>query len=239
MKHQKENFAMQTIRILPAVLAFCAAPLVAIADGHEDAGNRYDLEGIYASEISASAAYLATIAPSDSNKPYDKTIIIDVRTIEEYVGGHPPGAISIPYPWVHNRSNKPVDNENYFSERIAQDPKDFVRAVRQLGLNPNKVEIVTMCRTGFRSVGAANLLADAGFKNVRNMWEGFKGNLKVNTEGEEVDLDGDGVVSTDPYSGDLDGWANFAGLPVSFDLNPDQLKDPTYSDLYFLVAGER
>ena len=248
---------MQTIRILPAVLAFCAVPLASFADGLD--GNRYsaDLGREYKSEISASAAHLAAM---------NDAVIIDVRTIEEYAGGHPPGAISIPYPWVHNRSNKPVDSENYFYERIAQDPQDFVDAVNALGL-PKDTQIITMCRTGFRSVNAGNLLANDGYENVQNMWEGFVGRLKqnlggtiedirgkgeidgekftfkgasVDVLGEDLDLDGDGEIgSGGAYSGDLDGWANFAGLPVSTDLNPDQLGDPNYPDLYYLVAGER
>jgi hypothetical protein len=68
---------------------------------------------------------------------------------------------------------------------------------------------------------------------------GFKGNAKENTAGDLVDLDGDGVVTTsDPYSGDLDGWANFAGLPVSYKLKDWQLYGP-YMDYYYMVAGER
>jgi rhodanese-related sulfurtransferase len=229
---------MQTIRILPAVLAFCAAPLVAIADGHEDAGNRYDLEGIYASEISASAAYLATNPPKGFGKGKNSAVIIDVRTLEEYVGGHPPGAYSVPFPHIHNRSNKPVDGINYITEYIPQDPEDFVAAVDALGL-PKDAQIITMCRTGFRSVLAGNLLADAGYTNVQNMWEGFKGMPKVNTNGDFVDLDGDGqVTASDPFSGDLDGWANFAGLPVSYKLKDWQLYGP-YMDYYYMVAGER
>jgi rhodanese-related sulfurtransferase len=212
---------------------------VAAPTNPDDAGNRYNLPGTYESEISASASYLATINPPPEGSEIEQTVIIDVRTIEEYVGGHPPGAISVPFPWVHNRSQKDVDGVNYFYERIAQDPKDFVAAVKALKLHPTKTQIITMCRTGFRSVNAGNLLAQAGFKHVKNMWEGFKGNPKQNTAGDLVDLDGDGVVSTDPFSGDLDGWANFAGLPVSYDLNPDQLKDPNYYELYYLVAGER
>ena len=249
---------MKRICLISAAIAFCATPALSVADGLD--GNRYsaDLERDYKSEISASAAYLAAMN--------DGAVIIDVRTLEEYAGGHPPGAISIPYPWVHNRSNKPVDNENYFSERLAQDSQDFVDAVNGLGLAKD-TQIITMCRTGFRSVNAGNLLAADDYTTVQNMWEGFKGRLKqnlggtiedirgkgeidgekftfkgasVDVLGDDLDLDGvNGVDGDDPYSLDLDGWANFAGLPGSFDLNPDQLKDPTYYELYSLVAGER
>jgi rhodanese-related sulfurtransferase len=244
--------------LISAVLAFCATPVLSVADGLD--GNRYsaDLQRDYKSEISASAAYLAAMN--------EGAVIIDVRTIEEYAGGHPPGAISIPYPWVHNRGQKTVDGVNYFYDRIRQEDSDFVDAVNDLGL-PKDTQIITMCRTGFRSVNAGNLLAADDYSNVQNMWEGFKGRLKqniggtiedirgkgeidgekftfkgasVDVLGDDLDLDGvNGVDGDDPYSHDLDGWANFAGLPVSFELNPDQLKDPTYYDLYFLVAGER
>ena len=107
-----------------------------------------------------------------------------------------------------------------------------------LGLPPD-AQIITMCRTGFRSVLPGNLLAAAGYTNVQNMWPGFRGRLKQNLAGEDVDLDGDGVVDgTDPYSGDLDGWANFAGLPVSYKLRHWQLYAP-YEYLYYQVEGER
>ncbi|MEJ2322900.1 MAG: hypothetical protein P8Z31_11410, partial [Gammaproteobacteria bacterium] len=88
---------------------------------------------------------------------------------------------------------------------------------------------------------AGNLLAAAGYKNVQNMWEGFKGNLKVNITGDTVDLDGDGIVSDDPYSGDLDGWANFAGLPVDDEIEPELIYSD-YAYIYYTyepLGGER
>lgn len=227
---------MQRTCFVSAVLAFCAAPVLAFADGHEDAGNRYDLEGIYASEISASAAYVATNPPKGFGNGNGSAVIIDVRTIEEYVGGHPPGAYSIPFPHVNNRQCSNPENPCH-GDYIGQDPEDFVAGVDALGL-PKDAQIITMCRTGFRSVLAGNLLAEAGYTNVQNMWEGFKGNAKENTSGDLVDLDGDGEVSTDPFSGDLDGWANFAGLPVSYKLKHWQLYGP-YMDLYYTVEGIR
>jgi rhodanese-related sulfurtransferase len=235
---------MQLVRFvaaLPTLLAFTtAAPLNAAADGLD--GNRYSdtLERRYAADISASAAYLATNPPKGFGRG-QSAVIIDVRTVEEFVGGHPPGAISIPFPHIHNRQySDPADpNHDLY---IGQDPADFVAAVDDLGLSADTL-IITMCRTGFRSVLAGNLLADAGYTNVQNMWEGFKGRLKQNVAGEDVDLDGDGFVDgSDPYSGDLDGWANFAKLPVSFKLRPWQIyPDPDYQYryLYYSVEGER
>lgn len=225
---------MQLVRQSLAVLTLCATSFVTVADGLD--GNRYDLERKYASEISASAAYLATNTPRGFGKGKNSAVIIDVRTIEEYVGGHPPGAYSIPYPHINNRSCSNPASDCH-STYIGQDPGDFVDAVDALGL-PKDAQIITMCRTGYRSVGAGNLLADAGYTNVQNMWEGFKGNLKENTAGDEVDLDGVGGVDSSAYSGDLDGWANFAGLPVSYKLKHWQLYSE-YMDLYYTVEGER
>lgn len=225
---------MQRVRQPLAILTLCATSFVTVADGGD--GNRYDLERRYASEISASAAYLATNPPQGFGKGKNSAVIIDVRTIEEYVGGHPPGAYSIPYPHINNRQC--ADPESLCHDTyIGQDDDAFVKAVDALGL-PKDAQIITMCRTGFRSVGAGNLLADAGYTNVQNMWEGFKGNLKTNTAGDEVDLDGVGGVDGSVYSGDLDGWANFAGLPVSYELKHWQLF-PEYMDLYYTVEGVR
>ncbi len=212
----------------------------ALADGND--GNRYSniLPREYRAEISASRSYLVTRDRrfrSHHRKHHDdgdhKPIIIDVRTVEEYVGGHPPGAYSIPFPHIYNRQRDPAKGEY-----IPADPEDFVEAVETLDL-PKDTLIITMCRTGYRSVLAANLLARAGYTNVHNMWEGFVGRLKVNLVGDFVDLDGDGVIDgSDPYSGDRDGWANFAALPVSYKLKHRLLYKP-YMYLYYSVTGER
>ena len=104
---------------------------------------------------------------------------------------------------------------------------------------PKDTLIITMCRTGYRSVLAGNLLADAGYTNVRNMWEGFKGDAKVDLNGDKIDLNNDGVVDdSNPYSGDLDGWANYQELPVSKRLKADHLYEP-YLSMYYNVTGER
>lgn len=212
----------------------CLLPLSVIADGLD--GNRYSniLGRDYNSEISASSAYLSTREQGHHrNIKHEKAIIIDVRTIEEYVGGHPPKAYSIPFPHIFNRQENP-DKGEY----IAQDAGDFVAAVNALDLDKDTL-IITMCRTGFRSVLAGNLLAAEGYTNVRNMWEGFKGKLKQNSLGENLDLDGSGAVDgSNPYSGDLDGWANYQGLPVSMKLNHTRLYTP-YMSMYYNVTGER
>lgn len=206
-------------------------------------GNRYGLERHYKAEISPAKAYLLTQFDQDNRNgryensyghhAFHKPIIIDVRSIEEYVGGHPPGAYSIPYPHIYNRQHSAAKGDY-----IHQSPEDFVAAVNAMGL-PKDTLIITMCRTGYRSVLAGNLLADAGYTNVRNMWEGFKGDAKVDLNGDKIDLNNDGVVDDDnPYSGDLDGWANYQALPVSMKLKADHLYSP-YLSMYYNVTGER
>ena len=209
-------------------------------------GNRYHLDQRYKSEISPAKSYLSTNYDrghrdrrhkrdddDDDDEKDQHAVLIDVRTIEEYVGGHPPRAYSIPFPHVYNRQRNP-DKGDY----IPQAPEDFVAAVNDMDL-PKDTLIITMCRTGFRSVLAGNLLADAGYTNVRNMWEGFKGKTKLDESGAEADLNGDGVVDgSDPYSGDLDGWANYQELPVSMKLKHKRLYAP-YMSMYYNVPGER
>ncbi|WGZ94238.1 MAG: hypothetical protein QJT81_21080 [Candidatus Thiothrix putei] len=103
---------------------------------------------------------------------------------------------------------------------------------------PKDSLIVTVCRTGSRSIGASNLLAEAGYTNVRNMWDGFVGLVRKNTEGEELDLNNDGKVDKTPYSADLDGWVNFQGLPIEMRLDNERLFAP-YASLYYTAKGER
>jgi rhodanese-related sulfurtransferase len=63
--------------------------------------------------------------------------------------------------------------------------------------------IVLICRSGDRSAAAANLLAEAGFKKVYSVVDGYEGD--VATEGPKA---GQRVVN---------GWKN-AGLPWSYKL---------------------
>lgn len=85
----------------------------------------------------------------DANRPQARTLL-DVRQDFEYAEGHLPGAMHIPLPEL--------------SERLGE-------------LDPAK-PVLTYCRSGKRSLAAANMLAGAGFAEVRSMdggilaWEG-------------------------------------------------------------------
>jgi len=185
-------------------------------------GNRYDLPRNYHSEISAAKAYLLTnhdMGNVDGSE-FANAVIIDVRTVEEYGDGHAPRSYNIPFPHIQSRPNRP--------DYIAQQPDQFVNDV--LAAFPDKnTPLLTMCRTGYRSVLAANLLADAGYTKVRNIWQGFVGNVKTDTAGNILDLNNNGE---DGDPGDLDGWSGYQELPVDTKLLPQYLYAP-YEYLYY------
>jgi hydroxyacylglutathione hydrolase len=72
-------------------------------------------------------------------------IFIDVRTAEEYAGGHVAGARLIPL--------------QALEQRVAEVPKDK--------------RVYLYCRSGKRSVAAANILVKAGFTNIENIEGGI------------------------------------------------------------------
>jgi len=185
-------------------------------------GNRYDLPRNYHSEISAAKAYILTNHDKGNvgKSEFANAVIVDVRTVEEYGAGHVPKSYNIPFPHIHSRPNNPA--------YISQSPERFVSDV--MSEFPDKsTPILTICRTGYRSVLAANLLADAGYKNVRNIWQGFVGRTKRDTAGNTLDLNNNGV---DGDAGDLDGWSGYQELPVSTKLLPQLIYTP-YEDLYY------
>jgi len=59
-----------------------------------------------------------------------------------------------------------------------------------------------MCRSGYRSADAANLLAKAGYKNVFNLVDGFEGDKAESGKGQRV----------------VNGWKN-SDLPWSDELD--------------------
>lgn len=185
-------------------------------------GNRYDLPRNYHSEVSAAKAYILTNHDQGNvgKSEFANAVIIDVRTVEEYGAGHAPKSYNIPFPHIQSRPNNP--------DYIPQLPAQFVTDV--LAAFPDKsTPILTLCRTGYRSVLAANLLADEGYTKVRNIWQGFVGRTKVDTAGNILDLNNNGV---DGDPGDLDGWSGYQQLPVSTKLLPQLIYTP-YEYLYY------
>ena len=77
------------------------------------------------------------------------------------------------------------------------------RRLASKGLKPDD-PIVLICRSGDRSAAAANLLAQAGFKSVYSVVDGYEGDLAK--DGPKA---GQRVVN---------GWKN-AGLPWTYKLD--------------------
>jgi rhodanese-related sulfurtransferase len=193
-------------------------------------GSRYDLPREYDSEISAAKAYL--------KMKTEDAVLVDVRRLREYAAGHPEKAFNVPYPHkVDPNDQRGNESEVYW-------------AIYNLVGGKVDAPIMTLCRTGFRSVLVANILADpqntAGeegrpvisgaipFTNVRNIWEGFVGQYKTvyKTSESYLDLNNNDVLDVDVadvYSHttdanpDKDGWRNYQQLPWNTKLHVNRV----------------
>ena len=114
--------------------------------------------------VTASEAYARIAA-----KP-DATLLIDVRTPEEYLFvGHAPMAHNIPlyfqsYQWDEIRGRQVMKpNPDFLRDLSAKVQKDTTK------------EVFVMCRSGGRSALAIKAMANAGFEKVWNITDGFEG----------------------------------------------------------------
>ena len=238
-----------TVRFKPgsallAVAALAGAALSTWAQAQQPCPteNRSGTCGYYASEISAARAFVDTVVLQGRwGNPAEQPVIIDVRSTSEYRAGHPDFAYNVPYPYIYQQcdaNGRTADGACAKAKvsEIAQDNADFVAYVQSL-VRSKDTPIYTLCRTGVRSVAAANLLTDAGFTNVHNIWEGFVGvNLMApkkqpdgTTKSMPVDLDHNGVLN----DADKNGWRYHMGLPYDTRLLPPLLYRPRL-DLYNL-----
>ena len=133
--------------------------------------------------------------------------IIDVRTPEEFLFvGHPTMAWKIPafaqtYTWDSERQRFPMKPLPDFPARVGKiaSPDDTV---------------MVMCRAGGRGAMAANMLAQAGYKNVFNIVDGMEG---------DGTSDSESAANTQPKK---DGWLN-SGCPWTKNLTPERMLLPT------------
>lgn len=197
--------------------SLCLLSASAVAEG-----NRYDQPRLYHSEVSASEAFRLTHHDRGnvSGNASRNAVLLDVRSIPEYVAGHPDGALHVPYPRIHETLDATLSDEDKATLLI-----EAVTAA----IPDKNTPILVLCKTGSRSIAASNLLAEAGYTHVRNIWEGFEGRTKTDTSGNQLDLNSNGVVGD---AGDLDGWKNFAGLPYSTKLRPRLIYKP-FDYLYY------
>lgn len=169
----------------------------ALAQEGESDGNRYFLERYYTADISSAKAFLdAVVKRGKWSDASDPLVIVDVRDAIEYRTGHPEGALHVPYPRIYRQCQNNNRSEDGGSctdgaipgSTVLQDPEDFFLEVE--GRIPDKAtRVALLCRTGFRSVLAGNILANPeeflgsdyagrGYENVFNIWEGYVGQPK-------------------------------------------------------------
>jgi rhodanese-related sulfurtransferase len=240
------------IRSSVAVMALPALaltyPLAASADEEppcEFNENRRGICGNYHSEISPAEAFVNTVVKRGKwSNPKERPVILDVRSTPEYLAGHPARSYNVPYPFIYQYCNdvegddrRPDGACKDGGDRIFQDAGLFVAYVEDI--IPNKdTPIYTLCRTGSRSVGAAELLTEAGYAEVRNIWEGFVGiyltapfqdpDQSDPTPGP-VDLNHDGELTDE----DKNGWKNHQALPYETSLLPKLMYKGDYAETYY------
>jgi rhodanese-related sulfurtransferase len=138
-----------------------------------------------------------------------KALFLDVRTTAEVAFLGMPAQADANGPYMKEPDFPAWDNAKA-TLKLELNP-DFLPEVRRRlaakNLKPTD-PIVLICRSGDRSASAANLLAEAGFKNVYSVVDGYEG-----------DLAKDG-----PKAGQraVNGWKN-AGLPWSYKLDKSKM----------------
>lgn len=108
-------------------------------------------------------------------------ILLDVRSKVEFdYVGHPIDAVHVPLQEAPDWQTDP----------------DFVqKVIERLGESSRDITILTLCRSGKRSMLAAQLLEAQGYTHTANIAEGFEGDLDENR-----------------HRGNVNGW-RFHGLP--------------------------
>ncbi len=90
------------------------------------------------------------------------TILLDVRSVEEFAEGHPEGAYNIPF--AHRGPFGMIPNPDFVREVEAAFPKD--------------ARLVLTCRSGGRSAQAAQILHAAGYRALFDYAGGFAGSAE-------------------------------------------------------------
>ena len=105
-------------------------------------------------------AKVERVSPEEAKRLTDEGYLyLDVRTEQEYAAGHPAGAHNLPVFLAGSHGLEP--NVDFIPLAEALYPKD--------------ARIVVGCRSGHRSLHAAELLLAAGFAHVIDQRAGFDG----------------------------------------------------------------
>jgi rhodanese-related sulfurtransferase len=166
----------------------------------------FDAAAVPAAKKTKIGQYLSaqeTAAFVDKNS--SKVLFLDVRTPAEIAFLGMPASADANVPYMMEPAFRTWDSAK--STFKLETSPDFLPEVRRRlaakGL-AGDAPIILICRSGDRSAAAANLLSEAGFKNVYSVVDGYEG-----------DLAADG-----PNAGRraVNGWKN-AGLPWSYKLD--------------------
>jgi rhodanese-related sulfurtransferase len=115
-----------------------------------------------------------------------EALLLDVRSRVEFdYVGHPVGAVHVPWQEYPDWRADP--------EFVAK-VKHNLKALRPDSA-PEDVPVLALCRSGARSMAAARALAEAGYRHVYNIQEGFEG-----------------AQDAQRHRGTINGW-RFHGLP--------------------------
>jgi rhodanese-related sulfurtransferase len=86
---------------------------------------------------------------------------VDVRSVPEFVEGHPAGAVNVPLLHRDERTGQMSPNREFLDVIRANFPPD--------------AKLLMGCQVGGRSAQAAQILSDAGYSDVANVLGGFDG----------------------------------------------------------------
>ena len=102
---------------------------------------------------------------------------LDVRSVSEFIQGHPPGACNVPLLQLDPESGMMKANDEFLKVIEANFGRDEL--------------IIIGCKDGGRSTRAARLLDEAGYTRCRIMRGGFAGSRDAS--GETVDVGWQGL----------------------------------------------
>jgi rhodanese-related sulfurtransferase len=104
---------------------------------------------------------LKRVAPDEAKRLVDEEgyVYVDVRSVPEFEAGHPEGSYNVPLAHLGRMG-------------MAPNP-DFLRVMeKRFG---HDAKIVVGCKSGGRSLQAASILLERGFRNVVDQRAGFDG----------------------------------------------------------------
>lgn len=106
---------------------------------------------------------IAQVTPEEAKRLLDGGgfVYLDVRTVPEFVNGHAPSALNIPVVEMNPQIGAMELNGKFLSVVTANIPPD--------------AQLIVGCKTGGRSTTACKVLAQASYKNVRNLDGGYAG----------------------------------------------------------------